>query len=255
MNLAAIGIKSVGAMDGDVTAFLTTTGITDGTIASALNNLVSGLKTNGLWSKIIAFYPLVGGTATLHSYNLKNTSQYQISWSGSLTHNNMGVTGMGGYGNTGIVPSTALSLNDVHLSIYVNSGNSSSDGCDMGSQSTGNTNRLFIARYNWVINANMNDATAGFSAAGNSGFCYGSRKSADTRIRGANTTYESSSVSSLALNTHPIYVMAVNYHDLSAGVVYRRHASYSVGSGLTSGELMTFNTLIQAFQTALGRNV
>jgi hypothetical protein len=67
-------IKSVStiALDPDAQAFLTATGITDPTITSAINTLVISLKNDGVWSRMVAIYPFVGGTADTHKYNLKN---------------------------------------------------------------------------------------------------------------------------------------------------------------------------------------
>ena len=66
-------IKNKGiVLDADAAAFLAAAGITDATITSAINTLVIDMKDDGLWSKMDAIYPFVGGTATTHKFNLKN---------------------------------------------------------------------------------------------------------------------------------------------------------------------------------------
>ena len=62
--------------------FLTATGITNPTISSAVCTLVTSLKSASLWNKFNAIYPMVGGTATTHMYNLRNpanTNAYILS--------------------------------------------------------------------------------------------------------------------------------------------------------------------------------
>ena len=66
----------------DAQAFITAASITDPTQQSAINQLVVDLKGYGVWTKMQAIYPFVGGTSTSTSYNLKNTAQFQISWKG-----------------------------------------------------------------------------------------------------------------------------------------------------------------------------
>jgi hypothetical protein len=77
MILATHGIlnsyASPSAYDSDAAAFFTSTGITNTTQKDAVNTLVLELKAESLWTKFIAIYPLVGGSATTHKYNLKNS--------------------------------------------------------------------------------------------------------------------------------------------------------------------------------------
>ena len=60
------------AYDPDAQAFITAAGITDNTQKSAINTLVLDMKGFGIWTKMKAIYPFVGGTATTHKFNLKN---------------------------------------------------------------------------------------------------------------------------------------------------------------------------------------
>ena len=62
--------------DPDAQAFFTaesTAGVTlTTTQKTAVNNLVVNLKAANIWTKFKAIYPIVGGTATAHKFNLKN---------------------------------------------------------------------------------------------------------------------------------------------------------------------------------------
>ena len=58
--------------DPDAIAFLMAAGITDGTQAAAINTLVIRMKADGIWTKMKAIYPFVGGSAASHKWNLKD---------------------------------------------------------------------------------------------------------------------------------------------------------------------------------------
>ena len=115
-------------LDATATAFNTAAGLTDATQKSAINTLVKDLKRFNLWSKIKAFYPFVGGSATSHQFNLvdpRNTNDaYRLTFSGGWTHSSMGAQCNGS--NTSA--DTFLSLRTVfgatsyehNLGVYIN---------------------------------------------------------------------------------------------------------------------------------------
>ena len=116
--------QNTGYTDSDAQAFLTAASITDTTITNAINELVVGLKGNSLWTKMIAIYPFVGGTATTHKFNLKDPrdldTAFRLTFSGTVTHNSNGITpnGTNGYANTYLIPSTSMTNNNTHISYY-----------------------------------------------------------------------------------------------------------------------------------------
>jgi hypothetical protein len=85
----------------------------------SLSELVDKLVGYNLWGKFLAIYPFVGRTANSHSFNVKDINQYKITWAGTLTHNNFGVTSGGGWGDTNF-PLVLLrnNLNNIHISAY-----------------------------------------------------------------------------------------------------------------------------------------
>ena len=97
-------------------AFLAETGITGSANITALQNFETGLTTYNLLSKFTAIYPLMGGNSTATSYNFMDTTQYRITWYGTLSFNINGVqtTFSGnGYGETGIA-GNQLSVSEGH---------------------------------------------------------------------------------------------------------------------------------------------
>ena len=89
-------VGSAPAYDPDAQAFLDATGITDVTISDAINTLVVDLKSYGLWTKMRAVYPYVGGTATTHKWNLIDPRDldiaFRITFVGGMSHDSNGVT-------------------------------------------------------------------------------------------------------------------------------------------------------------------
>jgi len=90
----SIGTQTVS--DADAQAFVTSANIVDQVEATAINNLVIGLKADSLWTKMQAIYPFVGGTATTHKFNLKNPldtdAAFRLVFNGGWTHSSTGAT-------------------------------------------------------------------------------------------------------------------------------------------------------------------
>lgn len=89
-------------VDVDVQAFLDATGINDATITTALETFVTTLKTESLWSKMVAIYPFVTDKTDVteiqaqFKYNLKDPQDtdaaYRLITFGSVTYSPEGVT-------------------------------------------------------------------------------------------------------------------------------------------------------------------
>jgi hypothetical protein len=77
----ATGQNSAG-LDPAAQAYFAATGITGATQQAAIDNLVKGLKTDGLWSKMKAVYPFVTDNRNLLSYTEDFSNGY---WAGPLT--------------------------------------------------------------------------------------------------------------------------------------------------------------------------
>ena len=108
-------LKVVAFGGGPADAFIKAAGITDSTQQTAIKTLVNDLNGYGLWTKMKAIYPMVGGNATAHSYNLKDITKFQITWSGGLTHSSTGVisNAINGYGNTNFNLSTNSTASNI----------------------------------------------------------------------------------------------------------------------------------------------
>jgi len=110
--------------DSDAQAFINAAVITDTTQANSVNTLVVGLKADGIWSKMKAIYPFVGGTATSHKWNLKDPrdldAAFRLSFNGGWTHSANGALGNGvnNSAQTFLNPLDTLSAASYNYSVY-----------------------------------------------------------------------------------------------------------------------------------------
>jgi hypothetical protein len=243
------------------TAWIAATGETDLTILGALNTLETDLTTYGLTSKMKALYPFVGGTAGKHSYNFMNTAQYQLTFNGGWTHSSNGSlpNGTNAYANTGLVPSSALSLNNTHVSFYSRTGDSGLS-VDIGSCDAGPTNDLYILpRFNGVYfysRLNSSDQVNYSSIVNSLGLFLISRIASNQySVFQKNTKLVTGASNSTGLNSKPIYLSAFNDNGTAGYQSNRQLALSTIGEGLTDTEAANFYTAVQAFQTTLSRQV
>ena len=237
----------------------------------AINNMVQALVSNGLWTKIKAIYPIIGGTAAAHKFNLKDPrdadAAFRLNFVGGWTHNSNGMTpnGTTGYANTFLVPNTALTINNTHLSYYTGTttvANGQRDiavfvGGTVPSYSLGtNTNLLISDCYYFTFNRLSASMTDG------SGLICASRTSS-TVHKGFRNGFQigstdTSSTTGQVLPSFALFIGAANQSGSVTPVGGYSNKNYrlaSIGDGLTDVEAKAFSTIVQAFQTKLGRQV
>ena len=110
-------------------AFINAAGITEKYQINAIHELVWFLKYHGLWAKMKAIYPFIGGTENTHKYNLINPQTFTLSFYGGVSHSLYGVSpnGIDGYAKTGIIPQRDLIENNTHMSFYSITSNASTN--------------------------------------------------------------------------------------------------------------------------------
>lgn len=252
--------------DADALAFISAATITASTQMMAINDLVIDLKAFGLWNKMIAIYPFVGGTANSHKYNLKDPrdsdAAYRLVFSGGWTHSSTGAlpNGTNTYADTKLIPSTSLSLNSTHLSYYSLT-NSSIGGTryDMGTGTGTVSDFLSLvvkfqgANFLSCLNQTTIDVVAN---AVSTGFYCSSRTGATTKfmIKNNSVVLTTSTVST-ALAPNSLYIGAYNNNGTANLFGDKECAFASVGSGLTTTESINLYTAVQKYQGALNRKV
>ena len=257
-----VGTPIYPSFDSDAQSFMTSASITDSTQQAAVNYLVTDLKSNNLWSKMKAVYPMVGGNATSHSYNLKNPSQFQITWNGGLTHDSNGVLGNGtnGYGNTNLSPNTNLVKYNTHTSIYLRT---NTDGiyCDLGASNDSFNEMVTIySKDSGNAKSDMgNYAISRISAAtANSLGNYINSRTANNVFKlykNSTTLGTNTSTDTNNLPLKNLTIFGINYGASPSQFSNRQCAFSTIGEGLSDTEASNLYTIIQNYQTILNRQV
>jgi hypothetical protein len=253
-------ILSSSALDADAQAFITTASITDPTQQSAINQLVLDLKSANVWSKLNAVYPFIGGNASSHSYNLINTSNYQLTFNGGWTHSSTGVTpnGTNAYAQTGLVPRGLLGVNDTHISVYSRTNDITGVRTEIGSSSASNTDNLYATYMlagNNYIGINQFGDSIGAALTSSLGMMLLNRSVSTSISRFYNNVKTTVSSNSTNTSTQQIVLSAFNNGGTIKNYSNKELAFSTIGASLTDTEASDFYTAVQTFQTTLGRQV
>jgi len=265
INSYKFGGGVVPSIDPDAEAFLTAAAITDPTITSAIDTLVVQLKADGIWTKMKALYPFVGGTASTHKFNLKNpldtNAAFRLVFNGGWTHSSTGIQGNGvnGYANTFFTPSVEYSVVDnAHFSMYSRLNQSQKD-VDLGVLS-GTYFALAIYRSDQGNRTfyNLNNTTAAIVIDNSSvGFYNGTISGTAQKGFKNGVIHASNTISAGPLPTSSVTISTINVNGIPNAGFYsnKEYAFASIGDGLSDTEAANFYTAVQAFQTTLSRQV
>jgi hypothetical protein len=264
-------------------AFLAATGITGSANIQALQDFETGLTTYGLTNKFTAVYPLMGGNSTTTSYNFMDTSQYRITWNGTLNYYIDGVqttNGGGGYGNTGIAGSS-LSVSEGHQCAWISTNEApealgtspyASDwGCSGDPYNPDLSQYYFSAAQGaaenalisaWPVNPTIVANGGGIKLAlpsDRTGIWIDSRLSSTDHVLYRNGSSYGSSTSSTGTRSYSTGInnVLILSRGGSGDNSPRRQGFHTVGAGsgkgLTSTQASNLNTLITNFNTTAGR--
>jgi len=259
INPYAFGV----AYDPDAQAFFTASGLTGATNLTAINNLVVALKGFGIWTKMKAIYPFVGGTASTHKFNLKNPADtnaaFRLVFLGGWTHSSNGVqaNGTNGYANTFFVPSAQYAVdNNHHISVYSRLNQTQNDvelGCYDGTRAL--QLRVFFTNATEFYSNNL--APVNPADANSVGNYIANRIGTAVKIFKNNTTLGSFTNAANGRPTVSLFLAESNNNGLPNGGLYsnKQYAFASIGDGLTDTEAGNFYTAVQAFNTTLARQV
>ena len=266
---------SVYATDADARAFVSAAGITNSVQMRAIDTLVTSLKSAGIWTKMKAIYPFVGGTANSHKFNLKDPrdldAAYRLVFSGGWTHNSTGAlpNGSNATADTRLNTKNVLTPNNLSIGLYTNTNRvadtspsriayGNSDNTTTYTPLTQfylrtSTNQLLsdLGDYNYGRVAGANTSTAGFYV--------------NTRISStSNKTFKSgvlfgSSTTNNTTNTLPnsnLFIASFNdggFVRVSFETI--NYQFFHISDGLTDAEAANFYNAVQTYQIALGRAV
>lgn len=281
LKVSIVLVNGVSNFDSDAQAFITAAGITGSTQQGAINTLVTSLKSNSLWTKMDAIYPFVGGTSTTHKFNLKNPADtngaFRLVFNGGMTHDSNGVTfnGTTGYADTNWASNPQTTSTDyISLSLYSRTDSRTATiRTDMAVQNfnyNGTTGGLWLSSYYNTGSPSIifqNDLPSSYTYAywaangtntNTTGYYVGIQNSTTIAVyrngtlMGSNNSAYSASRS---YSTSNVFIGADNYNGGARRYSDRNLAFAHIGTSMTSTDAGNLYTIIQTYQTTLGRQV
>jgi hypothetical protein len=272
MILSTHGIigSSIVQFDADAVAFFNRVTTAGGSLSTteknAVNTLVTQMKTDGIWTKMKAAYPMVGASAAACAQNLKSSS-FTGTFTAGWTFASTGVTpnGTSAYMDIGLNPSISITNNNNHISIYSRT-NIDTTGCDLGVSANAPTyiplNAMYLRAtsnfasraYDYTLSKTLNIANSdsrGFFVTNRTsnvvlnGWKNGSKQ-------GTTTYTNTDDITTVSRN---FFLGAMNLGGSAGQFANREYAFSSIGDGLSDTEASDFYDAVQAFQTTLSRQV
>ena len=250
------------------------TGVTS-TVSAATVTLFTSLVSNGLYNKIIAMYPYLGGVSASCSIEGKLQTQYNVTYNGGFTFNSSGATpnGLSGWATNNMYLNTAMTLNNAALFTYLGTDNISFGGdycLDFGTTNSFGSNALMA----WIGGSSQPDSNSYFynnddsatrifitSAALNGTFgFFGYNRTSSTNFNvwknGVKLATNTNTNTQVLPSTKPLYMPCPGNNTITyvSKWTTRRHQFDIVIQGLNDTEAAALSTIINTFQTSLGRN-
>lgn len=269
-----IGLSSLGSLpvseikqvilDSDVSAFIAATGIT-GSAILAVDTLVASLKAEDLWNTFDAIYPMVGANANANKYNLKNPQDtdaaFRLNFVGTWTHNSSGARGNGidTYADTYYNLTTNATNSNSSLTYYSFTDNAAADMTEMGVQDIANPggnacllSAKYINSFTYYSWTGDNPFVGGQTSQG---FFIQNVQTSTTVDAWKNGTkiINAGACTNVTLPNINLYLGAFNDNG-STGRSSDRGCSFAtMGNTIASGKEATFSTIVNTFQSNLGR--
>jgi hypothetical protein len=241
------------------------TGIT-ATVSAATNTFFTTLKSTGVYTKLKAMYPFVGGTAASHAINALTSTQYTITWFGGMTHGVSGSTGNGtnGYGKTGYL-NGSWSANSISQGFYQITENTPPSfetiigGFGSAPYVQIGTNYTFSSLNRYGIR-NGSDTLYLTGNTGNIDGFYINNRNSSTIVglyRCDNLVLSGSNTYTTGAGTLQQFIFALSENNNpSAGTYANQTLSFAfIGDGFTTQQMTDFYNAVQTYQTSLGRSV
>lgn len=267
MILASHGIiSSISGIDADWLAYYNRVIAAGGSLTTTEQNatkqLVADLKANSLWTPMKAIYPMVGASAAACAQNLKSSS-FTGAFTSGWTFASTGVKGNGtsAYMDTALNSLTHLSQTNTSLSLYVRNNSNAGNPYDIGNATGGVTisATYLITRYsNNLAAIGIADSTYGTSivVSDSKGFWIGATNGSLTQTLYKNgSSIKSGTAPASIMANNNLYLAAINNGTTGINSSDKEFAFCSIGDGLSGTNASNFNTVVQAFQTTLSRQV
>jgi hypothetical protein len=251
------------SLDPDAQAFITAASITNPTQQSAINTLVVDLKGYSIWDKMKAIYPIVGGTAATHKWNLKDPrdldAAFRLTFSSSWTHSSTGMTPTNAFADTKYNLSANSTTSNVSAGVYLRTNAVTAgtpigaiDGTFLGLQITPK-----FTDNNTYYGSNDSIATGSGNYVTNTQKLFITNREGigSKRLYRDGVSINTATPTTNAAPNFTVYLGARNYAGIGNGYDSRELAFSFLGDTLTATDVTNLTTVVQAFQTTLGRQV
>jgi hypothetical protein len=242
------------------------TGITP-TVSACTITLFNQIFSNGLWNKIQAFYPMLGGNSNGTKFNAKNpldtNAAYRLQFNGGWTFSSNGIISNGttAYADTFLSGGTIGSLNN-HMGVYLQNVNNAGSKTWIGASAPGGTGSYFIMAtdgtprifYGNKVNGGITTFTTTTGSQGFNIITALQQTNGQRYFRNGVIQYSGSATNTESI-TSSVTIAALNN---SGSIVQYYDNTYSyvtIGSGLTDTEAINYTNIVNTFNECLGRNV
>lgn len=246
----------------EATTYLDLIGITSPTVREAYCNLISYYKSNGVYSKILDFKPMIGDSAVKNKWNAVNLvdsdGAFRSTFGGGVTFSLLGEQGNGanGYNDTHLIPSVEFTaLGGGGMTLFMNSERAFSTNADAGSFDAGKYFSIY-AKYTGnnfygvpntanvfpVTNMSSIGTFSTFRETGNS-------TQHITRLNGVNSVFTS-------VFDPPNYSNMLHCSSENGAPSYftdARKSGYIAYKNVTTADVAIIENGMQIFNTAIGR--
>lgn len=265
-------------LDPDATAYLAAVeaagGTINETITDATDTLFVALKAASIYSKLDVFYPMIGGTYNSIRIEAKLQSTYNLTQGGSWTYSSSGATTVAttvhsAYLNTQYNCLTNLtSANSSYSTYWVNTHSfTPSNDIYFSGAYTGGTELWSLNPYNstgWNFmgyrngeGPNFNPTTAGIIPNGgyfiNSELNVSGTDTIQGMVNTATYTSQAMNVTTNLPNTN-FFLGNLSVSGSPYNGIPGTYNFLHIGDGLTQAEMTQLSTIVNTFQTTLGRN-
>jgi len=237
-------------------------------MSAATITMFNSIWSNGFNTNMVGMYPFIGGTAASHAVQAMSPGVYNLTFNGGWTHNTSGATpnGTNAYAVlSGLVPQaiTGFTLSGGSLGTYC--GTDAVGGAAIGSTDPSQgafnlypallnpTKQMATTFWNNTIGAYSITTipdTLGLMSIARSG------STSTIQFYRKGSLISSQNHTALQLNNISIFFGANNQNGIpNQYSTYRHQFSYIYRGTLTTSQMTTLDSIIQTYQTSLGRNV